>query len=97
MKKVSLILLFAMGLFVVSCGGEEAETTEVENTEEVADNDEDAFDKECCNGDKKCDKDSTADNMPGEASCEEGSCMEGACGGGEAHDNVDEVIEEITE
>jgi hypothetical protein len=111
MKKISLILLFAMGLFLASCGGEEAETTEVENTEEVADNDEHTCDKDgdkkccngekkcdkdadkkCCDGDKKCEKDSTA-----EGSCEEGSCMEGACGGGEAHDNVDEVIEEITE
>ncbi|MEO9533324.1 MAG: hypothetical protein ABJG68_10325 [Crocinitomicaceae bacterium] len=118
MKKLSLILLFAMGFFMISCGGEEAEVTEGDNTEEVADHeccsDECAddceihaeekknCDKDCCGGekkcdkscdkDKKCDKDSTA-----EGACEEGACMEGACAGGEAHDKVEEVIEEVTE
>ena len=98
-------------MFMISCGGDEAETTENENTEEVSEDGEHTCekdcDKACCDGEKKCDKscdkgdkkcEKTCDkDSTSEGACEEGACMEGACAGGEAHDKVEEVIEEITE
>lgn len=86
MKFIWYLPIICFSLFLVSCGGEEQETTEDNaeaNTEELAENEDsedkkhrhkscgDKADKKCCKGDKNCEKSCSKDKADGsEANCD---------------------------
>jgi hypothetical protein len=109
MKKLSLLLIFAVGIMMISCGGDDAtETTTDENTEEVADH-------ECCSDDcaddceihadekKNCEKPCCSDDKKCDMSkcdttkkCDPATCHKDGemCGDGD-HCEAGDVDEEI--